>query len=218
MTSIMWPTRSRTSQPSHRVMTFQFFGSETSLVKFSRSRRITVITVDLAPPSNGLTGVITAVLISSSLNHWLMSAGRRRGRDDDWRQDLVQALPADLEPRRKTQRGAQILGRLVDGESRPIGRDLEKHSARLAEVDRLEVPTVDRGRHVATGGREVAAPPLLRLGVRRSPGDVVDGARRFAALGSFRRLDHVEGCVRTAVAGLESRPVALLGRNPESHH
>ena len=64
MTSIMWPTRSRVSQPVHRVMTFQFLGSETMRVKFSRSRRMTVITVSLPSADIGLTGAIVAVLIS----------------------------------------------------------------------------------------------------------------------------------------------------------
>src|SRR5258708_29663302 len=62
----MWPTRSRVSQPVHRVMTFQFLGSETRRVKFSRSRRMTLMTVSLPSADIGLTGAIVAVLLISS--------------------------------------------------------------------------------------------------------------------------------------------------------
>src|SRR6202521_884942 len=55
--------RSHTSQPALRVITFQLLVSETSLVNLSRSRRMTLKIVDLASPANGLTGLITAVLI-----------------------------------------------------------------------------------------------------------------------------------------------------------
>src|SRR4030088_2948417 len=65
MTSIMWPTRSRVSQPVQRVMTFQFFGSETRRVKLARSRRMTFMTVSLPSADIGLTGAIVAVLINS---------------------------------------------------------------------------------------------------------------------------------------------------------
>src|ERR1700704_3896392 len=65
MTSIMWPTRSRVSHSVERVWTFQFFGSSTIRVNLARSRRITLRTVGLDSAANGLTGAITAVLISS---------------------------------------------------------------------------------------------------------------------------------------------------------
>src|SRR6266513_1989354 len=115
MTSIMWPTRSRTSQPVHRVSTFQCFGSDTSRVKLSRSRRKTVMTVSLPSAAIGLTGVITAVLISSPLpevsflDHGPLSAGRRCGRHDNRRQDLVEAVASHTKPGRQTQAGSQLL-------------------------------------------------------------------------------------------------------------
>src|SRR5690348_10347679 len=130
-------------------------------MNFSRSRRMTRITVSRVSPANGLTGVITAVLISSSPDHFSVSAGRRRGRDDDRRQDLIQPVATDLEPRRKAQRRAELLRRLVHSETGAVGGDLEQHAARLAEVDRLEVPAVNDRRDVAAGGQQRTAPFLL---------------------------------------------------------
>src|SRR6266581_1857820 len=185
MTSIMWPTRSRVSQPVQRVSTFQFFGSETMRVKLSRSRRNTVMTVSFPSAAIGFTGVITAVLIGALASpglDWtteLVGAGRRRGRHDDRRQYLVEALAPHLEPGRQAQHASQLLRRLVDGEARTVGRDLEQHPARLAVVDRLEVPAVDHGRDVAAGGDQLLTPRLLCVGVGGSPRDVVDGADRL---------------------------------------
>src|SRR2546421_2101387 len=195
MTSIMCPTRSRVSHPTQRVSTFQFFGSDTSRVNFSRSRRMTLRTVSLLSAANGLTGAITAVLIQCPLSCWLTtpwSAGRRRGRDDNRRQDLVELIAPHLEPGRQAQCGAEFFRWFVDCESGTVGRDLEQHASGLAVVDRLEVPAVDHRRHVASGGQQGVAPYLLVFGIRRPPGDMVDGADRLLADRTFRRLDHVE--------------------------
>src|SRR5690349_5696481 len=153
MTSIMCPTRSRTSQPVQRVSTFQFFGSDTRRVKFSRSRRITVITVSLPSAAIGLTGVIVAVLIGpfaspAFFGPPLMGASRRRGRHDDWRQYLIEKLAPHPKPGRQAQCSSQLLRRLVDCEARSVRRDLEQDAAGLAVVDGLEVPPVDDRRHI----------------------------------------------------------------------
>src|SRR6266581_612136 len=146
MTSIMWPTRSRTSQPVHRVSTFQFFGSDTSRVKLSRSRRRTVMTVSLPSAAIGLTGVITAVLIQLSppeisiLDHRPLSAGRRCGRHDNRRQYLVKAVAPYAKPGRQAQAGAEVLRCLVHSEAGTVRRDLEQDAPGLTVVDRLEVP------------------------------------------------------------------------------
>src|ERR671939_666681 len=65
MTSIMWPARSRTSQPVQRVWTFQFFGSSTSSRNFFRSRRRVSRTVSFPSALIGLTGAITALISTS---------------------------------------------------------------------------------------------------------------------------------------------------------
>src|SRR6202158_3705633 len=138
MTSIMWPTRSRTSHPVQRVITFQFFGSDTKRVKLARSRRMTLMTVSLPSAAIGLTGAIVAVLISSFpspgeiCDHVCSSvtgAGRRRGRNDDRRQGLVQPVTPHLEPGRQAETRAEGLRFLVDGETGAVGGDLEQHAA-----------------------------------------------------------------------------------------
>src|SRR5882672_7143650 len=104
-----------------------------------------------------------------------MSPGRRRGRHDDRRQDLVELVPPHLEPGRQAQGGAKVLGWFVDGEARAVCRDLEQYPSRLAVVDRLEVPAVDDRGDVATGGQQHVAPRLLAFGIRSPPCDMVDG-------------------------------------------
>src|SRR4029077_3341024 len=122
MTSIMWPTRSRVSQPVHRVMTFQFFGSDTSRVKLARSRRITVMTVSLPSAAIGLTGAITAVLISSFPSRRqipdhrqtvsVSCASRRGGRYDDGRQVELEVFAPPFVLGRQLQRRAKRVGGL----------------------------------------------------------------------------------------------------------
>ena len=51
---------------------------------------------------------------------------------------------------------AEVLERLVDGEARAQGGDLEEHPARLAEVDRLEVEAVDHRGRLGAGRRSPA--------------------------------------------------------------
>src|SRR6202022_834879 len=167
MTSIMWPTRSRVSHSVQRVCTFQFFGSETMRVKFSRSRRMTFRTVALPSADIGLTGAISVVVLMCSFplqslpnDHVLSVSGarRRRGRYDDGRKRYIQLVAANLEPGRQAQGRSKGLDTLVDCEAWTIGRDLEEHPARLTKVDRLEVIAVDDGRHVEPAFDERFAP------------------------------------------------------------
>src|SRR2546423_14840252 len=115
-----------------------------------------------------------------------MSASRRRGRHDNWRQDLVELVAPHLEPGRQAERGAELFGWLVDGEARAVGRDLEQDATRFAEIDRLEVPAVDDRRHVAAGTHEQVAPAHLGLRVGRPPSDVVHRADALLAYRAFR--------------------------------
>src|SRR5216684_188527 len=202
MTSIMWPTRSRVSQPVHRVMTFQFFGSETKRVKLARSLRITLMTVALPSADIGLTGAIVAVLISSIPSRGQTSrppqivsvscAPRRGGRDDDGRQVELQVLAPPFVLRRQLKRRAEGLGRLVDGEAWLVRGDLKEDTTRLAEIDRSEVFALDHRGHVTSGLDQHLAPVELVRVVGGAPRDVVDGSGRLLPHWRFRRVEHVE--------------------------
>src|SRR5712692_1624115 len=189
MTSIMWPTRSRVSHPTQRVITFQFFGSETRRVKLARSRRMTLMTVGLASAANGLTGAIVAVLISSlpSRNQIpdhpqtrsVPCPSRRGGRYDDGRQVEPQVLALSFELGRQLQRRAERVGGLVHGEARLVGGDLEEDPTRLAKVDRAEVLALDHRRHVAARLDEKISPIQLVRVVGGAPGHVVVSSYGF---------------------------------------
>src|SRR6266481_1687786 len=227
MTSIMWPTRSRVSQPVQRVITFQFFGSDTSRVKLARSRRITVMTVSLPSAAIGLTGAITTVLISSFPSRGqfpdhpqkpsVPCASRRGGRYDDRRQVELEVFALPFVLGRKLQRRAERVGRLVYGEARLVGRDLKKDASGLAEIYRPEVFALDHRRHVPAGLDKDLAPFELVGVVAGAPGDVVDGADRLLADGRLRCVEHVDDRAGTSGAGLEAGAVALFGDLEEAH-
>src|SRR5207245_7190819 len=92
------------------------------------------------------------------------------------------------------------------------------HPARLAEVDRLEVPAVDDRGYVAAGGHQVVAPGLLCRVVWGAPCDVVDGADRLLSNRPLGRLDDVDDRVRATRTRLKTRPIGLLGGHQETHH
>src|SRR2546423_12347165 len=77
---------------------------------------------------------------------------------------------------RERQLLAEVLERLVDGEARAEGRDLEQAAARLPEVDRAEVEAVDDRRRVRAALRDALLPRFV-LVLGRGPGDVVNRAR-----------------------------------------
>src|SRR5687768_12361433 len=86
-----------------------------------------------------------------------------------------------LEPAGQLQRLAEHVGRLVDRESGTIGRDLEKHSSRLAEVDGFEVTTIQLWRDVEAERGEIAAYPHLLGIVGGAKCNVVDSPRTHHA-------------------------------------
>src|SRR5438128_2886937 len=226
MTSIMWPTRSRVSQPVQRVITFQFLGSDTRRVKLARSRRMTLMTVSLPSAAIGLTGAITAVLIGSIPSRGLNSrppeslmscAARRGGRYDDGRQVELEVFPPSLVLGRQLQRRAERIGRLVHGEAGLVGGDLEQDAARLAEVDRAEVLALDDRRHVTARLDQHLAPVQLVGVVGRAPRDVVDGADRLLPHRRLRRVEHIEDRGRATRAGFEARAVALRRDLAKTH-
>src|SRR5439155_13665491 len=114
---------------------------------------------------------------------------RRRGRVDRGQRDL-ELVAQMLEPRGQDEPFAEMLWILVDGESRTHRRDLEKHAARLAEVDRPEPVAVNHRRRVCAGLDHAIAPVKLLI-VERSPGDVMDRARAGYAALRRRRIENV---------------------------
>src|SRR4029077_11008984 len=227
MTSIMWPTRSRVSHPVQRVMTFQFFGSDTKRVKLARSRRITLMTVSLPSADIGLTGAIVAVLIRSlpSRRHKFETtpsvssscAPRRGGRYDDGRQVELQVLAPPLVLRRQLQRSAERFGGLVYGEAWLVGGDLEEDPARLAEINRPEVFALDHRRHVASGFDQHLTPVDLMRIVGGPPRHMVDGSGRLLPHRRLRRIQHVEHRARAAGAGFEAGAVLFAAHLAEAH-
>src|SRR5690349_18872193 len=70
----------------------------------------------------------------------------------------------------------QVRWILVGGEAGAVRGDLEEHTARLAEVDRVEVEAVNHRRRAQPGVLEALAPGDLLLIVRRAEGDVMNPA------------------------------------------
>src|ERR1700682_2673878 len=198
-------------------------------MKFARSLRMTLMTVSLPSADIGLTGAITAVLISSfpsqtrncdharTLADSVPRAGRRRGRYGDGRKRFIEGLAPDIEPRWQAEGRTERLERFVDREAGPIGCDLEQNSAGLAEVNRLEVVALDHRRHVAPRLDQHLAPLTLMGGVGGSPGDVVHGADRLLALGPFGRLDQVEDRMLAALTGFEPGAASFLTGLAKAH-
>src|SRR4051794_6320925 len=93
---------------------------------------------------------------------------RRRPRVRQRRELRLDLRAVGLELRRQDHLRPELLQRHVDREAGAVVRDLEEHSARLAEVDRVEVVAVDdpRGRHARRGA---GVPPLGVVPRPRSP-------------------------------------------------
>ena len=67
-------------------------------------------------------------------------------------------------------------GVFVGGEAGAVGRNLEEHAARLAEVDRVEVEAVDHWRHLKSRLVEPPAPGDVCLVGRRAKRHMVNAA------------------------------------------
>ncbi len=79
-----------------------------------------------------------------------------------------------LEPRRKLQRLAERLQRLIDGESGVSGGDLQQVAVRVTEVDAVEILPVLDVRHVDARADDPLLPDQLDCLVRHAEGNMVD--------------------------------------------
>jgi hypothetical protein len=94
--------------------------------------------------------------------------------------------------------GPELRGGLIDGEPRRISGDLEQHSPRLAEVDRMEVLPIDDGRDADTF--------RLYFGALRELGTII-----------ARAVSDVMYCAHTTSATPESRRSAEIHYGATSH-
>src|SRR5262245_23330051 len=129
-------------------------------------------TVSFPSAAIGLTGAISALISAFVLPEVRLRppetgskfcAARRGGRYDDRRQVEVQLVAPPFVLRRQLKRRAQRLWRLVYGEPRLVGCNLEKNAARLPVVDRAEILAVDHRRDLTPGPDQRLAPGKLRL-------------------------------------------------------
>jgi hypothetical protein len=122
--------------------------------------------------------------------------------------------------RRQHQTLAQSLRRLIDGEPRWIGRELEQHPSGLAKVHRVEVlPIDDRGR-IESRMNDLLAELELSSIVGHPPGDVVDRACSSNASREATDASDVHPHSRAAVtSGITSRASILAdGTKPKGMH
>lgn len=95
-------------------------------------------------------------------------------------------------PTTSRERAAERLARLVDEEARAVGRDLDQHSVRHAEVDRAEVGAVLHRRRTETHLGEPLEPPRLPGVVGGAESDMVGENKPLravdVALGTLARM------------------------------
>src|SRR5262249_50476268 len=182
-------------------------------------------TVSFPSAAIGLTGAISALISAFVLPEVRLRppetgskfcAARRGGRYDDRRQVEVQLVAPPFVLRRQLKRRAQRLWRLVYGEPRLVGCNLEKNAARLPVVDRAETLAVDHRRDLTPGPDQRLAPGKLLTLVGAPPGDMVDGPRLLPSR-AIGCLEHVDQRARLPVTGLVACPAILATCLTESH-
>src|SRR5580765_6036803 len=134
----------------------------------------------------------------------------------EWWQDLFDAWTRRLEPRRQHERFAEMRGIFVDRETRPIGRELEQHAARLLEVDRLEPEAIDHRRRMMPGRLDARSHLVLMLLVVHAPCEMMNTAHAPRSASSFGRFAHVEHAGRSGEAVPDQ--TVLLGKTLEAEH
>src|SRR4051812_29348448 len=76
-----------------------------------------------------------------------------------------------LQERRQRQPLAELFQRLVGGEARPVGRDLEQDAVRLAEIETAEIVAVDLAAVRDVHGGEPLRPAVVLCLVGCAEGD-----------------------------------------------
>src|SRR5262245_44415699 len=105
-----------------------------------------------------------------------------------------------LFPRRQLESLAQIRCALINKEAWRYGRYFEQDSARLAEIDGLEVAAIHHRRHAQSTLQEILAQRQLLFGRRDGECDMVHGAqsvRRSRRVGIVLNVDEMPWCVAT---------------------
>src|SRR5437763_6642616 len=139
-----------------------------------------------------------------------MSAQRRQLRLDGGALALI--------PGRQLERGAQRLARLVEREARLVGRDLENHAARLAEIHRAEILPLDLVRRCEAELTEAVCHLALVRIARRAERDVMqraDAERAVRLAGHREEVDHAPKRARIREHAVA---LALLTRRREAEH
>ena len=91
---------------------------------------------------------------------------------------------------------AQFLNIFVQCETWRIGRDLKQHAARLAEVNRVKISSIDHRSYVVTEIDETFAPHELLGGIAGAKCDVMDRASCYATgrtVGRAQQIDNPSG-------------------------
>src|SRR5260370_22085348 len=105
---------------------------------------------------------------------------------NNWSQILLDLLPVWLQEGWKGQSLTQMCWIFVGRETRAVGSNLEKHSSRLAKVDRVEVEPVDDGRHRADLPVDLLSPLQLFLVIGSAKCDVMHASDPWTTKGYAR--------------------------------
>src|SRR5215203_3272900 len=125
------------------------------------------------------------------------------------RQKRRDLLAVRFQPGRQHEVAPQLEQRFVNGEAGRVRRDLEQHTAWLAEVDGLEVLAIQNLGDGDTSGHEFGLPDLHGREVGGPEGDVVDRSSSLPAAITDTG-EHVNQGAGAAASHAEARPVSFL--------
>src|SRR2546423_4639393 len=123
-----------------------------------------------------------------------------------------------LEPVGKLERVPEIVGWLVDCESGPIGRDLEENTARLAEVNRLEIIAVKLGSDIVAQLRQLGSNFHLLPFVAATERNVMHRTCSHPSGPNARHTTQINDSSGAAGATRVSKDAALLAHQSEAEH
>ena len=97
-----------------------------------------------------------------------------------------------LQERRQNQTLSKVIGVFIDGESRPVSRDLVQNVARLPEIQGPEVVAVDHLCNAKSSAGDLLTPLPVLLVSWRPEGDVMDPANAHPSEPELRPLVNVD--------------------------